>query len=627
MNGFKRSKIKMTRWRFLFAFFLVLGWAGRGNTTPLTTGADFLLMTTGARPDAMGQAFNPVADDINTLSSNPAGLGNIRLPEIGYGYESFVAGIQYDFVGAAVPIGSAGVLGLGYIDMGTAPFNSTANPATPSVSVEDRAFIAGWGRSFYNLHVGISGKYILRQLDTAQSNGWGIDLGVRYRLFPYLTLASSLMNLGPGIQFATLEPLPTVLNTGAAWTVLEQPNHTLNLAANVAFSLATNTQQFGLGAEYWYQDKFALRAGYLFNSLDTNFNPDGFAAGAGVQVSFLEFDYAFQPFNTLGMVHRVSGILRWDGPWISGGEPNAPKYVEVIETPKAMEIHWQKSIGPVKAYEVLVQPMDGGKVIVSEPVINPVYYFYDFKPGTLYKVSVRTIGESGARSYPSREVYTVTLGPEAPVETVRKQPIEKTPVLDKSVSRGVDGLVDAVGLRLSWEEPAGFPSDGYNIYRRSPGGSVQKVTQEPKHNTRVWLTDVTGLQGWEWIVTAVGRDGQTEKMVGSYLWFPSQGEIDSLVRKPTRRLTASPQLKRRLYLDWDADSEASGYDLLVSRQPDNVYELFKELDNPNPEALLQIGGDHKNYYFIVAPVDAAGKLLDRSITAVAEFHPWNEPGD
>ncbi len=76
----------------------------------------------------MGQAFSAVADDINTLSFNPAGLGNIRLPEVGYGYESFLGGIDYNFVGAAIPAGAAGVLGLGYITMGTAPFNSTANP-------------------------------------------------------------------------------------------------------------------------------------------------------------------------------------------------------------------------------------------------------------------------------------------------------------------------------------------------------------------------------------------------------------------------------------------------------------------------------------------------------------------
>src|SRR5271169_5054244 len=89
------------------SLFLLATGAG---AAPLTSGADFLLMTTGARPDGMGQAFSAVADDINTLSFNPAGLGNIRLPEVAYGREEFVSDIHYDFVGAAIPTGDAGVL-------------------------------------------------------------------------------------------------------------------------------------------------------------------------------------------------------------------------------------------------------------------------------------------------------------------------------------------------------------------------------------------------------------------------------------------------------------------------------------------------------------------------------------
>ena len=39
-----------------------------------TTGAQFLKIGTGARPVAMGYAFSAVADDLNALYWNPAGL-------------------------------------------------------------------------------------------------------------------------------------------------------------------------------------------------------------------------------------------------------------------------------------------------------------------------------------------------------------------------------------------------------------------------------------------------------------------------------------------------------------------------------------------------------------------------
>ena len=578
---------------------------------PLTTGADFLLMTTGARPDGMGQAFSAVADDINTLSFNPAGLGNIRTSQVGYGYESFAAGIQYDFLGLGVPLGSIGVLGLGYIDMGTAPFNSTANPAAPTSSAEDRAFIAGWGKSFYDFHVGITGKYITRQLDTVQGNGWGVDFGLRYRPAPNWTIAASLMNVGRGIQLASVEPLPTLVNTGLAWTAVEQPLHTLTFAGNGTFNIATNTQQFGLGAEYWYQDQFALRAGYVLNSLDLGgpFNPDGFSAGAGIRISFLELDYAFQPLNTIGMVHRFSGMLRWDGPFSDGAEPNPPKYLNIRQTAKAMEIRWDKALGPAQSYEVLIQPLNGKEMFVSKPVVNPIYYFENFEPGTLYKISVRTIGPGGTRSFPSNDAYATSFTE----QEMAREVMEK----DASLSKGIAGKVDVVGLQLSWAKPGGEVK-GYNIYRKSPNGQVVKVTGELKNENRVWLTDVSGLQGWEWIVTAVGGNGK-ERTLGSYVWFPGKAELDSILQKPVLRLTASPQKDRVLYLDWDKEPEAAGYALLFSRSDDNVFELFKDLNQTKPNLLLKIGGAHQRYHFIVVPKDATGKWFKKSKEAIADL--------
>ena len=296
----------------------------------LTTGADFLLMTTGARPDAMGQAFSAVADDINTLTFNPAGLGNIRQPEVGYGHESFVSSVNYDFVGAAFPVGGLGVLGFGYINMGTGLFNSTANPSATSTSVDDQAFILGWGKSFYNLHVGLAVKYITEQIDTVNGSGFAFDLGLRYRILPQLTVAASALNIGTGIQLVTNEPLPTLVDAGIAFSPVEDKINKLTLATDAVYNIATNDQKLGFGGEYWFQNTFALRAGYLFNNIDPT--DTGFSAGAGVQFAFFQLDYALEPFSTQGIVNRFSGILRWDGPWVPGGEPNAPQFVTVEET-------------------------------------------------------------------------------------------------------------------------------------------------------------------------------------------------------------------------------------------------------------------------------------------------------
>jgi hypothetical protein len=582
----------------------------------LTTGADFLLMTTGARPDGMGQAFSAVADDINTLSFNPAGLGNIRLPEIGYGHEIFFSDITYDFLGAAIPVGEWGVFGFGYLGLGTSPFNSTSDPNAVPASVMDQAVIGSWGKSFYDFHLGASVKYISEKVATVQGSGFAADFGFRVRLLPQWTLAGAVLNMGPGIQFASLEPLPLVTNGGLAWTAIEDPDHTLNLATEVTYNTVAETTHFGFGAEYWFQNLVALRAGYLANSQD-----EGFAVGAGFQYQFFQLDYAFEPYNLLGSVHRFSGILRWDGPWVSGGEPNAPRYLSVQASGKNLEIRWDKAVGPVEGYEVMIQPLNGGAVVVSPRLSNPFYEFKNCEPYTLYKVSVLSIGYGAARSFPSKAAYVSAGDQEA---SSGNSSGETMP----SLALGLTGKVDGIGLRLNWNTPAGLVFSGYNLYRQSPSGQVEKVTQELKHHTTLWVMDTSGLEGWTWYVTGVS-DNERETTLGAYRWFPSPDEIEALSNPATLRMNASPQPHRRVYLDWDRDRSASGYTLFMNRAGDGVYERFKDVEGLKTNLLLSIGGGRSAYYFMVGTRNASGQWLNHTKEVRAEIFkdmpdPYND---
>src|ERR1700722_9891023 len=187
------------RWVFFLAFIVACAPAG---SAPLTSGADFLSMTVGARPDGMGQAYSAIADDIYTLSFNPAGLASIQQAEFGYGREEFVFNIHYYFLGLALPTGDAGVFSLGYIDLGTDPFNSTADPTTPTVSDMDMAFTGAWGGSIPGfgpgevIQLGGAIKYINRQLAGVSGTGFGFDLGLRYIPRPRLAFSASLLNIG-----------------------------------------------------------------------------------------------------------------------------------------------------------------------------------------------------------------------------------------------------------------------------------------------------------------------------------------------------------------------------------------------------------------------------------------------
>jgi tetratricopeptide (TPR) repeat protein len=65
------------------------------------------------------------------------------------------------------------------------------------------------------------------------------------------------------------------------------------------------------GAEYTIQKIFSIRAGYKYSPDTGNLSGlTGIAAGAGLNLGPVGFDYAFVPFGELGMSHRAA--LKFD---------------------------------------------------------------------------------------------------------------------------------------------------------------------------------------------------------------------------------------------------------------------------------------------------------------------------
>jgi len=560
----------------------LLAWGGMAPVfaAPLTTGADFLLMPVGARPDGMGQAFSAVADDLYALSFNPAGLGGISRPEIGYGRTDFVAGLHYDFLGLALPLGDPGVFGLGYVSLGTDPFNSTADTSAPLVSSSDTALLAAWGKTLLPFQLGAAFKYIDRQIAGTHGTGFAFDAGLRFIPpgLDQLTLSASVLNLGPGVQFASSEPLPTVFDGGAAWRVLNQTAHSLTLAGDYVSNQASQTQEYRLGLEYWFQGMLAGRAGYVFNS-----TVEGPSAGFGFKTDFLELDYSYQPYDNLGSANRFSGLLRWDGPWMGLGQLAPPRGVSVQPTEKGFQVSWQAADRLAQGYEVVVKPL-GGPEWVSKPVASTSFSFEDGASHQLCGVRVRAIGDGGARSGFSQPAYGFSGGVAA----------------ESLQGLKITGRVDRIGLNLEWATAESSHVSGYHLYRFSPSGLVARQTLAPKKTGRVWITNVQGLEGWRWIVTAVNADDGTEKILGSYLWNPSAQEVRLLSQSPALKLHAEAADNQQISLSWDADPQAQSYSVLYSSQPDGVFELYWEVKDLTPSALLQLVQKVKEMHFMVA---------------------------
>lgn len=228
-----------------------------------------------------------------------------------------------------------------------------------------------------NLAVGTGLRFIYSSLADGDVGGQkinpgttvGLDLASLYRsdafvMFnrnAHLKAGLSISNIGPGVQYtdnAQKDPLPTVLRIGGAYTTdLDRDGiNRLTLATDLSKVMArtemtvtgTDTtyeamssfgalfgswnslerfngsemvelgllQQFmvGVGAEYWYNNQFALRTGYYYEHPE-NGNREYISLGAGLRYNMFGVDfsyiYALEDDHPLANTMRFSVLLNF----------------------------------------------------------------------------------------------------------------------------------------------------------------------------------------------------------------------------------------------------------------------------------------------------------------------------
>src|ERR1039458_1672672 len=104
----------MTALNFLIPFS---SWAASSNVG--TSGAEFLKIGPGARAVGMGEAFTGVADDVDAIYWNPAGLGTLKHAEITGMHMQYFQSIQYEFAAFAYPTTDRGSWGFAVTNLHT----------------------------------------------------------------------------------------------------------------------------------------------------------------------------------------------------------------------------------------------------------------------------------------------------------------------------------------------------------------------------------------------------------------------------------------------------------------------------------------------------------------------------
>lgn len=318
-----------------------------------TTAASFLEIGIGARGTAMGNAYVAVVDDVHSLYWNPGGLALMDKSEVSFIQTNWLAGIGFNNVSAAFPLGGLGTFGaaLTSISYGEMDVTTVDRPEGTGerFGASDLSATLGWGRKFTDRFTfGANVKYIEQRVWHMRASSVAVDLGTTFLTqFRDLKVGMSVSNFGNKMRLegddtlievdiapdqegnnsrinAHLDTdywsLPLTFRVGLAADVLKIPHGKLTLAVDAAHP-NNYSESISLGGEFNLMDLAFLRAGQTFYLDDkdedgNNLSPEGFSVGGGVNFLIarslrFKLDMAYGNWGILDNTRRFSLSLEF----------------------------------------------------------------------------------------------------------------------------------------------------------------------------------------------------------------------------------------------------------------------------------------------------------------------------
>lgn len=288
-----------------------------------TTGAQFLKIGVGARAAGMGEAFCGVADDINALYWNPAGLSSIGERQATAMYISWFQSINYGYLAYGQPAGNWGVFagGITYLTSGNIPqttIDSDGNYVDEgkNFNAYDMAFSIGYARKMRgDISLGGAFKVISEKIEKEDATAFAVDIGAMFKGIRIgngvLPIGLVVQNLGTQVKFMSRgDSLPIDIKLGSSYGLeFSQINSSLTLALDLNYPL-DNDFNARFGAEFWYKGIVAARLGYKTTTIKDIDALSGLSIGGGFRYQKYGIDYAWVPYGDLGSTHRISLIAR-----------------------------------------------------------------------------------------------------------------------------------------------------------------------------------------------------------------------------------------------------------------------------------------------------------------------------
>ncbi len=309
---------------------------------------EFLGLGVGGRSAGLGGTGTGYADDVTSGYFNPASLALINYPQGALLHESRFSGqINYDYAGAALPIGGNQTLALSAIRLGLDGIKDSRDAlidrnGNGRLDEDDRidetkvklGGAADWAvfgsyarRIDSQLAVGGSVKFFYKSVLEHSAWGVGFDVSASYKPTQEISLGATLSDATKSLLIwdtGNQEFIVPTLRLGAAYKYRIGENHSVMPVVDGTFrfegrheatmaDLGFASLDLQGGLEYGFKDRLFLRGGYTELQQIT--------VGAGIKLPKLNIDYAFTKENTdlsgFGATHRISLMLTLEEPKFS----------------------------------------------------------------------------------------------------------------------------------------------------------------------------------------------------------------------------------------------------------------------------------------------------------------------
>ena len=351
----KQSMMRLTAVGLLLCFTVLTSYGQADSINVVTTAVPFLRISPDARAGGMGDVALATSPDANAQFYNLAKYPFAKSKgAVAATYTPWLKDLGLNDVYMATLAGyykfselEAVSASLRYFSLGSIQFTDNLGNDISTFRPREFAFDAGYSRKLSDrLSLGIALRYIYSNLASGTFNGVSYkpghavagDLGVYYTTVQEdghgWNLSAALTNLGTKISYTTdatqKDYIPANLGLGASHTWAFNEIHKFTLAMDVhkllvptppsqydsagladyrnkgvvgswfsSFSDAPGGAKeefkecmFGLGAEYWYNDQFAVRTGYYYED-KTKGNRKYFTIGAGIKYSMFGLNFSY----------------------------------------------------------------------------------------------------------------------------------------------------------------------------------------------------------------------------------------------------------------------------------------------------------------------------------------------